>query len=137
MPGITSDILQFYGYSVPKINFKIGENFSGEKLQIDVKMSRHVEPIQKKDSDSAQHFIVSINLILGTEENKECIFADIVVNGDFSSNSTPFPLDNATAILFPYVRSVVASVCLAANIAPLILPTINVLDAFKSDRDND
>ena len=33
---------------------------------------------------------------------------------------------NATAILFPYVRSIVSTYTASANVTPLILPTINV-----------
>lgn len=130
-------ILQFYGYSVPKIHFKIGEKFGGNEIQMNVNMTRTIEPLSTENngnSDKEQHYIVLFFLTLGEEENENGFFADIVVKGHFSSSCNPFPADNATAILFPYVRSIVTSICTTANIPPLILPVINITDAFKEEK---
>lgn len=128
-------ILKFYGYSVPKIYFKTGENFGGNEIQMNVNMTRTIEPLSTKndDDDKEHHYNVLFFLTLGDEENKNGFFADIVVKGHFSSSCNPFPADNATAVLFPYVRSIVTSICATANIPPLILPVINITDAFKGE----
>lgn len=126
-------ILQFYGYSVPKIYFKTGENFGGNEIQMNVNMTRTVEPLNVDSSDKEKHYNVLFFITLGDEENQNGFYADIVVKGHFSSSCNPFPSDNATAILFPYVRSIVTSICATANIPPLILPVINITDAFKHE----
>lgn len=126
-------ILQFYGYSVPKIYFKAGENFGGNEIQMNVNMTRTVEPLNTESSDKERHYNVLFFITLGDEENQNGFYADIVVKGHFSSSCNPFPSDNATAILFPYVRSIVTSICATANIPPLILPVINITDAFKHE----
>ncbi len=38
----------------------------------------------------------------------------------------PFFFSNSIAIIFPYVRSFVSTITLQANVAPIILPTLNV-----------
>ena len=41
---------------------------------------------------------------------------------------------NAIAILFPYVRSLISSFTVNANVSPLILPPINVLKLFQKEQ---
>lgn len=40
-------------------------------------------------------------------------------------------LPNAAAIMYPYMRSIVTSITSNANVAPLILPTINTRKLFE------
>jgi preprotein translocase subunit SecB len=42
--------------------------------------------------------------------------------------------ENAVAIMFPFLRSVIASLTTTANINPLILPVINIANTFKNDK---
>ncbi|WP_416358930.1 protein-export chaperone SecB [Caldicellulosiruptor danielii] len=44
---------------------------------------------------------------------------------------------NGTAILFPYLRSAVSDITKAANINPLILPVINVINFIKEQEKKD
>ena len=131
MPNINSLVLQFYGYSVPQISFKLGDSFGGEKVQMDIKMNRTIESLPKTDESQDAHYNVTIYLTIGTEEDENGFFADLAIKGHFSTNGDCLPVDNATDIQFPYVRSTVSSLCMVANIPPLVLPTINIIDAFK------
>ena len=108
MPNINSLVLQFYGYSVPQISFKLGDSFGGEKVQMDIKMNRTVESLPKTDESQDAHYNVTIYLTIGTEEDENGFFADLAIKGHFSTNGDSLPVDNATAILFPYVRSTVS-----------------------------
>lgn len=42
---------------------------------------------------------------------------------------------NAVAILFPYIRALVSNFTANANVAPLILPTVNVMKML-TDKNN-
>ena len=41
MPNINSLVLQFYGYSVPQISFKLGDSFGGEKVHTESSMTEN------------------------------------------------------------------------------------------------
>ena len=43
---------------------------------------------------------------------------------------------NAIAILFPYLRAFVSMVTLQANVAPIVLPTLNLSDLEQPLKDN-
>lgn len=40
-------------------------------------------------------------------------------------------INNATAILFPYLRNLVSTVTLNGNVPPYILPVMNIVELFK------
>lgn len=48
----------------------------------------------------------------------------------------PFFYRNAIAILFPYLRAFVSMVSLQANVAPVVLPTLNLSDLEQPLKDN-
>ncbi|MDD3958090.1 MAG: protein-export chaperone SecB [Candidatus Izemoplasmatales bacterium] len=43
-------------------------------------------------------------------------------------------LNNTTAILFPYLRALVSSITMNANIPPYIIPVFNVVELFEQDK---
>jgi len=48
----------------------------------------------------------------------------------------PFFYRNAIAILFPYLRAFVSMVTLQANVAPVVLPTLNLSDLDQPLKEN-
>lgn len=43
---------------------------------------------------------------------------------------------NAIAILYPYVRSIISTYTTNSNVDPIILPTINVVEMLKQEKNN-
>jgi preprotein translocase subunit SecB len=43
-------------------------------------------------------------------------------------------LNNTTAILFPYLRALVSSITMNANIPPYIIPVFNIVDLFEQEK---
>ncbi len=70
--------------------------------------------------------LVHVNCVASFEFKKPVSFDDI----------PDFFFGNCIAILFPYIRSMVSTLTLQANINPMILPTMNLIslkDALKAN----
>ena len=67
---------------------------------------------------------------------------EVVLKGFFSIDSADSNVDisffktNAVAILFPYLRAIVSSYTANANIAPVILPAMNINEYIRKKYQN-
>ena len=120
--------ITFIEYKVKKVFFEINEKFEDESVSIE--------------------FIPSSNVLVDRLANIMTVDLEVKVFPDPYKKNYPFSMDiviegvfrvldeeeddilkyktNAIAILFPYIRSIITTYTAAANVAPLILPTINV-----------
>lgn len=116
--------LKFLNYSVDSVMFRNNPDFDREEVSLDFKPS------------------VEFNV----EENDLFVFLTVDIFSDAEKNNYPFEMSvsvvgyfklfaeenvekykaNAVAVLFPYVRAIISTYTAAANINPLILPTINI-----------
>jgi preprotein translocase subunit SecB len=67
-----------------------------------------------------------------TCNNKDIVFVNCIAEFEFKDDLTfeeipEFFYGNSIAILFPYIRSMVSTVTLQANVQPMILPTLNLV----------
>lgn len=123
--------LHFLNYNVTNLEFKLGENFGHGQVEMNVNISRTVQNV-KKISDTETDYELVLNVILGNESDDDGFFANVTVRAQFQvEQSKELLLDNATAIIFPYLRSAISTICVSANIPTLILPTINVIEYFN------
>ncbi len=68
------------------------------------------------------------------DNKKDKVFAHIICVSEFvfegdvvSKNDIPqFFYGNCIAIIFPYIRAFISTITLQANVAPLVLPTMNL-----------
>ena len=138
--------LSFLSYIVSKINFSIGEDFGTGPIQLEVNINRSLEDKKYLTNENK----VSYTLALSTNienENKETGFcAEVVIKGKFqlsfdnqlnNISNNNLMINNATAILFPYLRSAISSICLTAGIPPFILPIVNVTKDFNDEFSKD
>ncbi|NDL67785.1 protein-export chaperone SecB [Anaerotalea alkaliphila] len=126
---IIESVLQFRGYVVNEINFIKTEGYAvpkGGKF--------NVQPELKSSTIYEGENTYKLTLTLGINMQKDIDFPFelfVSMTGIFQFNSqqpeTKGMLEkNTTAILFPYLRTLVSSVTMNANIPPFILPTVNV-----------
>lgn len=115
-------LLKFVGYRVNRMNFElvrtknkkfllepgIGCNIKRNENKILIELSCLIE--NKPDAPSPFNLYVSITGAFEVAESEEEINL----------------VDNAVAILYPYLRSVVSSLTLAGNISSYVLPTMNI-----------
>lgn len=125
--------LIFKNYSIDSLSFERNNRFEHKKVNID--------------------FDVNSAISIDTETNSATVTLNLEIFKDYVDNNYPFHLlisvtgyfgveppakdniklieTNAVAILFPYVRSLVSTITANANVTPLILPPINVVELIK------
>ena len=121
-------------YWVSDIAFSRNVKFDWEGKQ-SIDLSPRVErKISKIDDDNAV-----VSLSINVELSDKVPFGlNVVVNGSFklekweeSEEKKLVMLENAPAILFPYLRQATSEITMLANIPPYILPIVNVPNLFK------
>lgn len=129
-------VLSYEGYLIERIEFTINKNFKPDSGQVEIEFSLGCE--FKKEEDVFQ---VSLECIIfeDAERKNKPFSLDIVITGFYEfdadlSDEIQYKMlkINATAILYPYLRSFVTTVTGNAGFTPLILPLINVYEFLKS-----
>lgn len=129
-------VMQFKGYKVNKIYLEENINCEVDKCDVCPKFLRKINIIDENN------FEVTLGCkIESTEDNPFPFFAEVILTGKFyidSMNEDNKVLinDNSVAILFPYLRSTLSMLTLNANINPLILPTVNIVELLKQYDEN-
>lgn len=125
--------LQLINYQIDDILFIINQSFTWPKGGIDLKPS-FKRRIVNKDDDSA---IVSITIDIAKDESLP-FSLHLTINGYFKLekwNETEdgrfLMTNNASAILFPYLRQAVSNITTISGMPPYVLPVMNVATLFK------
>ena len=134
---LSKNFIQFNRYEVNKIHFELSQYYEGDKeFQISPKFGTEVT-----DCENGEYKVqLSISLV-ATEENPIPFSLEIIMTGSFLANmdneSDEFKQkilhENTVAIMFPFLRAMVASLTTNANIQPLLLPVFNIAGAFRND----
>ena len=104
---------------------------------MDVNIKRSVEDEQHLQDKGGTSYTLVLSATIGDENNHNGICAKVTLAGGFQSTSdTNLMVNNATAILFPYLRNAISSICVTAGIPPFILPTVNVESDFNDEFSN-
>lgn len=139
MNSNAKSILTFNGYEVRKISFSMRETDLKENETIDVNPSfmRDIHETEKNN------FVVSLGVNIGREpESKMPFSVEIIISGYFTLKEDEAHADilikqNATAILFPYLRSTLTSVTANANVNPVFLPAMNIANLFEESEEKE
>ncbi len=131
--NITESIIKFDGYRVIKSNFEItNENLEdGTGIKITPTYSRSIKKISDKN------YVLELGILISpTDNNPNVPFKiEIIIEGIFnigdSDSADEIMNVNATAILFPYLRSTLSLFMTTMNINPIILPVINLVKMFE------
>lgn len=133
MPKMSS--LKFNNYTVTKIAFSNRiDKVNEENFELKPLFRRRIAKI------SDTEYNVGLDFTIGNEADEMTPFSiEVSMIGHFELNSEELSEElkndllnkNAVAILFPFLRSIIASITTSANIPPLILPVINLADNIK------
>ena len=126
--------LQFLGYEVQNMFFEktsLGESIDDSgTFEIAPDFRREIN-----DTDDGEYSIeLGVRVVPGEHNPNLNITALVVMVGKFKYSGEKM-IDNATAILFPYLRATLSMMMVAANESPLILPTMNIVRLFESDKE--
>lgn len=127
--------LRLKKYSVKKLYFEMNEGFDFQK-----KSKIRIEPEfhRKIDFIDEDNYKVELVVRICEKAQKETIpfFAEVKVEGVFyfqewhSEEKKYTSINNSTAILFPYLRSLLSSITTTGNLPPYFLPVMNVTKLF-------
>lgn len=125
--------LKFQNYQVEKMLFSLNDNNTceaGQPVELMPEFSREIRKIQE-----SQYELLLKIVIERTKEQEALPFSlEVTVKGSFLlegiENAERSMQINATAILFPYLRTTVSLLMSLANIEPLLLPAINIVRMF-------
>ncbi len=119
---------KFLGYRVYKVEFAVNDlykpNEEEKELKQDIK-------IKSNFSEEMPRF-VEVDMCVTVSTDDESVKFVIGLKGAFEASLEmeqelfmKLAKSNAPAILYPFIRALVASYTAQGNIAPIILPTIN------------
>ena len=123
-------VLTFHDYYVIKMEYNKNVGFISDGNQLDVTL-QFLHDVLKTETN----YEVTLGVkILASEELPTPFNIEVIIIGVFSLEveDDVFIKENAVAILFPYLRSIVTTITANANIAPLVLPTVNVAEMLAT-----
>lgn len=134
-------VLQFLDYHVLESCYRYNP-FSDEDS---FELSPEFDYAIKLDKDNPSDALVELGITIGDEHITELplyVRGRIVGRFELKTDSTLSKDDisnflqvNAVAILYPYLRSLISDVTSKGSEAPVILPTINVVEMMKKKGD--
>ena len=131
-----SDLL-LLKYQVDKIVFSLNDKFdfkSTKAVKLNQNFSRNVEKIDENHCKVSLMFSVDDN-----EENPTPFELNVQISGIFKLDNweegdrSTFINTNAIAILYPFVRSLVATLTANANVPTYVLPVFNIVAWFEEN----
>ena len=122
--------LQLLRYDVNKIEFNLNNNFVFDninKIELNQNVDRTIEKIDENT------FKTSLNFEIFSLEEKPTPFTLLIkLSGIFqlkaweNEENNTLATVNTAAILFPFIRSLVATITANTSVPPYILPVFNV-----------
>jgi preprotein translocase subunit SecB len=127
-------VLRFLNYVVNSIEFYTNDTFNeDEPVGIDFNIERAID----YSDDNTIYVTLKVRIFDHAAEKNYPFSMNLSLTGIFevgevtAEEKSQLAEGNAVAILFPYLRSIVSTYSANANVAPLILPPINVLKLIE------
>ena len=139
MAEITQEIkstLKYIGYTVDNLLFKRNPDFNEHKVEVLFNVASEVQYFEENKA------LVTVTLVIfpDAQKNDFPFSIDLSVTGEFqienydpTKDSKLFEI-NTVSIMFPYLRALVSTITANANVAPLILPPINVIQLLQNKK---
>lgn len=127
-------VIYFRAYEIQKFDYiKIDQNLNKNVHEKREPFSIAVKPGYDDKNDRA---VINIQVLFNNDE----ISIEIIVNGYFElmdgkkDNFEKYLIINGTAIVFPYIRSMVSMLTSLDNENAIVLPTINTYSLWKDNK---
>lgn len=120
--------LRFLGYELEQIIFKRNLNYNNsEESNILPKINANI--IYKNEKKTEANIIIGIKYNI--EENLPFTL-ELIIRGFFvfKEKDQKIVFQNGTAIMYPYIRSIITDITSKTNYTPLILPTMNFYEVL-------
>lgn len=127
--------MKLLNYKVIKTTFELNDVFEFKTGKIDIQPSFNRNIVKIDD----QHYKITLGIKISKEINKGPIpfDAEVVISSVFelpnweSEAANSIAVNNATAIMFPYLRTLMATVTMNGNVPPYMLPIMNISKIFN------
>lgn len=137
MTGVSE--MKLINYKVLKTTFELNESFEFKQGKIDIQPSFNRD-ITKIDE---MHYSIKLGIKISNELNRNPIpfSAEVVISSFFElpnwedEAANSIAINNATAIMFPYLRTLMATVTMNGNVPPYMLPIMNIAKLFNDKGD--
>ena len=125
-------ILKFERYIVKKIVFETNEKYINKNEEIELPFEFDTNTIIKDDKMEIE---LGTTIFQNAEENDYPFEMEVILKGYFgvenAQSDIKFFEKNAIAILFPYLRAIVSTYTVNANVAPILLPAMNINEYLR------
>lgn len=130
--------MKLLNYKVIKTTFELNEAFEFKTSKIDIQPSFNRDIVRIDD----QHYKITLGIKISKEVNKNPIpfESEVVISSVFelpnwkSEAANSIAVNNATAIMFPYLRTLMATITMNGNVPPYMLPVMNVSKLFTDPK---
>ena len=122
-------IIELLKYQVEKIHFDINPTFdfqNNTSIEIAPSLSRDIAKIDDETAKVTLAFHINNNEKLITPFDVEIIISGTFKLNDWENENVDIMKINTVAILFPFLRALVATVTSNANVPPYVIPVFNV-----------
>lgn len=126
--------IEFRGYIVTKAIYSASEEISepGKEFELNPSFSRVITHHENG------RYSLKLGVKLVDDANRLPFSIDVEIQGffvlkGFEDKEDKIMRINATAILFPYLRSTLSMLTSLMNVNPVVLPTINLVKMFEND----
>lgn len=122
-------VLQFEKYIVKEISYKTNEAYSADNddISLDFDFDTHT---CFSDDNQKMEVELSTYIFRNAAEHSYPFEMAVTIKGFFSMKTENEKIEsfeaNAIAILFPFIRAIVSTYTANANVAPVILPPMNI-----------
>ncbi|MGL4897593.1 MAG: protein-export chaperone SecB [Cetobacterium sp.] len=115
--------LKFLGYDLEKINYE-RNNLFDSSIDSEILPKINAMIIYKDESKKEANIILGIKY---DNENNLPFSLEVVLRGffEFNDEDQKIIFQNGTAIMYPYMRSIITDITSKTNYTPIILPTMN------------
>lgn len=132
---VINSSLKFKNYIVNKVNYEAKNVQDTEtNWKLDVKVNNQT---RINDEKNKMTITLTVKVFDGVEnapfyiETTATGYFELIGDDDISKYEA-----NAIAIMYPYLRAIISNYTSSANVAPIILPAINVNAMLKNNREN-
>ena len=129
----TMNSFDFLNHRVTKLHFDLNDDFQNDSSK-GIEVAPEMNLTYQRDDENK----VIVNLSIRFKNLKIPFFLEVVLSGLFQLNYeiTDKKIDklahiNIAAVLFPFLRQIVADTTMKAGFSPLLLPVINFVESYK------
>lgn len=136
-------VMSFEGFQIDTINYERNSNSQNDDYS-NISPNFFIVKAENEEKNEEFNIIMGVKIDSNEEENPLPFSTEVIIRGFFIFNQDEaseyeindlhtFKLINGSAILYPYLRSVLTDVTSKSRHAPLILPTINFKKFISSE----